>query len=200
MVESISAFEKKLDGYSEEDRKRILSAARRSRTLHEGQFRDSGESFFVHPLQVAETLLELNLDASTIAAALLHDVLEDTKMTRQELRKNFGREVDALVNGVTKIATVKAQNKNVQETETIRKMLLAMVKDIRVILIKLADKLHNMRTLEYKNERRRREIAQETLDIYAPLAGRLGISWLKDELEDLSLKHLNHETYDQIKA
>ena len=149
---------------------------------------------------MAEILLDLNLDASTVAAAFLHDVLEDTRMTRQDLRREFGREVDALVNGVTKIATVKAQNKNVQETETIRKMLLAMVKDIRVILIKLADKLHNMRTLEYKNEKRRREIAQETLDIYAPLAGRLGISWLKDELEDLALKHLNHETYDQIKA
>jgi len=200
MIETITAFEKKLENYADDDRRRILSAAKASRTLHEGQSRDSGEPYFIHPLQVAEILLEFNLDASTVAAALLHDVLEDTKMTRQDLRREFGRDVDALVNGVTKIATVKAQNKNVQETETIRKMLLAMVKDIRVILIKLADKLHNMRTLEYKNEKRRREIAQETLDIYAPLAGRLGISWLKDELEDLSLKHLNHETYDQIKT
>jgi GTP pyrophosphokinase len=200
MVQTITAFEKKLENYSDDDRKRILQAAKLSRKLHDGQQRDSGEPYFVHPLQVAEILLDLNLDASTVAAAFLHDVLEDTTVTRQDLRREFGREVDALVNGVTKIATVKAQNKNVQETETIRKMLLAMVKDIRVILIKLADKLHNMRTLEYKNEKRRREIAQETLDIYAPLAGRLGISWLKDELEDLALKHLNHETYDQIKA
>ena len=200
MVQSITAFEKRLETYSDDDRKRILQAARLSRKLHEGQYRDSGEPYFVHPLQVAEILLDLNLDGSTIAAALLHDVLEDTQVTRQDLRREFGKQVDALVNGVTKIAAVKAQNKNVQETETIRKMLLAMVKDIRVILIKLADKLHNMRTLEFKDERRRREIAQETLDIYAPLAGRLGISWLKDELEDLSLKHLNHESYDQIKA
>lgn len=200
MVQTLTAFEKRLENYSDDERKRILAAARTSRKLHEGQVRDSGEPYFVHPLQVAEVLLDMNLDSSTVAAALLHDVLEDTRMTRQDLRREFGREVEALVNGVTKIATVKAQNKNVQETETIRKMLLAMVKDIRVILIKLADKLHNMRTLEYKNEKRRREIAQETLDIYAPLAGRLGISWLKDELEDLALKHLNHETYDQIKS
>ncbi|MFP4373373.1 MAG: RelA/SpoT family protein [Spirochaetaceae bacterium] len=200
MVDTLTAFEKKLEKYGDDDRKRIVSAAKTSRTLHEGQLRDSGEPYFIHPLQVADILLDLNLDASTVAAALLHDVLEDTAMTRQDLRREFGRDVDALVNGVTKIATVKAQNKNVQETETIRKMLLAMVKDIRVILIKLADKLHNMRTLEHKDEKRRREIAQETLDIYAPLAGRLGISWLKDELEDLSLKHLNPESYNQIRA
>ncbi|MFP4205072.1 MAG: RelA/SpoT family protein [Spirochaetaceae bacterium] len=200
MVDGIKAFENKLGNYTEDERKQILAAARTSKSLHEGQLRDSGEPYFIHPLQVAEILLELNLDAATITAALLHDALEDTRMTRQDLRREFGRDVEALVNGVTKIATVKAQNRNVQETETIRKMLLAMVKDIRVILIKLADKLHNMRTLEHKNEKRRREIAQETLDIYAPLAGRLGISSLKDELEDQALKNLNRETYDQIKS
>jgi guanosine-3',5'-bis(diphosphate) 3'-pyrophosphohydrolase len=177
----------------------VLSAARKSEVLHQGQYRDSGEPYFIHPLQVAEILIEMKLDATTIASALLHDVLEDTIMTRAELKREFGRDVENLVNGVTKIALVKAQNKNVQESETIRKMLLAMVKDVRVILIKLADKLHNMRTLSYKPGPRQREIAQETLDIYAPLAGRLGISWLKDELEDLSLKHLHPDIYRSIK-
>jgi len=177
-----------------------VRAALKSEALHEGQLRESGEPYLVHPLQVAEILIGLRLDSAAVVSALLHDVVEDTHMTRQELRKEFGKEVEQLVNGVTKIATVKAQNKSVQTTETIRKMLFAMVKDIRVILIKLADKLHNMRTLEYKKEHRQRAIAQETLDIYAPLASRLGIAWLKDELQDLALKHINKEAYDQIKA
>lgn len=200
MVTTIEQFETILDSYTPEDRETIVRAAHKSRLLHEGQIRESGEPFLVHPLQVAEILIGLRLDAAAIVSALLHDVLEDTVMTRAELRQEFGKDVEQLVNGVTKIAAVKAKNKSVQTTETIRKMLFAMVKDIRVILIKLADKLHNMRTLEYKKESRRRAIAQETLDIYAPLAGRLGIAWLKDELEDLALKHINKEAYDQIKA
>ncbi len=200
MVQTIDEFKALITSYAPEDQEAIERAALKSETLHEGQLRESGEPYFVHPLQVAEILIELRLDAAAIVSALLHDVLEDTRMTRQELRKEFGKEVEQLVDGVTKIATVKAQNKSVQTTETIRKMLFAMVKDIRVILIKLADKLHNMRTLEYKKEPRRRAIAQETLDIYAPLAGRLGIAWLKDELQDLALKHINKEAYDQIKA
>lgn len=199
MIETITELQHKISSYSAPDQERILEAARLSERLHEGQYRDSGEQYFVHPLQVAEILMDMKLDAATVASALLHDVLEDTRMTRAELKRQFGREVDNLVNGVTKIAEVKAQNKSVQESETIRKMLLAMVKDVRVILIKLADKLHNMRTLQYKEGPRQREIAQETLDIYAPLAGRLGISWLKDELEDLSLKHLHPDVYQSIK-
>jgi len=198
--EALKEFSKKMQPYSAEDRNRILSAAELSQKLHEGQFRDSGEPYFSHPLEVAEILLGMRMDAASIIAALLHDVLEDTDKTRDDIRRQFGKEVELLVNGVTKISVVKAKNKNVQEAETIRKMLFAMVKDIRVILIKLADKLHNMRTLEHKNETRQRAIAQECLDIYAPLAARLGISWVKDELEDLSLKHLHRETYDQIKA
>lgn len=200
MVKTIDEFSTILDSYTPESREQIVRAAKMSARLHEGQLRESGDPYIVHPLQVAEILISLRLDASAIVSALLHDVLEDTVMTRADLRREFGKEVESLVNGVTKIAAVKAKNKSVQTTETIRKMLFAMVKDIRVILIKLADKLHNMRTLEYKKEHRRRAIAQETLDIYAPLAGRLGIAWLKDELEDLSLKHVNKEAYDQIKA
>lgn len=199
MVKTIADLEHAISSYRPPDQERILEAARLSRDLHEGQMRDSGEPYFIHPLQVAEILIDLKMDAATVVAALLHDVLEDTRMNRTDLRRRFGREVESLVQGVTKIAVVKAQNRNVQESETIRKMLLAMVKDVRVILIKLADKLHNMRTLEHKQGIRQREIAQETLDIYAPLSGRLGISWMKDELEDISLKHLQPAVYQSIK-
>ena len=199
MIQSIGELEKIVTHLTEEEQKLVVRAAKLSKKLHEGQLRESGDPYFVHPLQVAEILAEMRLDAATICGALLHDVLEDTTLTRQDLRRDFGKEVELLVNGVTKIALVKSKNKNVQESATIRKMLFAMVKDIRVILIKLADKLHNMRTLGHKKEDRQRSIAQETLDIYAPLAGRLGISWMKDELEDLSLKHLNYEMYQQIR-
>lgn len=196
----LTGFEQTIKTYSSDEQELILAAARFGAELHTGQYRNSGEEYFTHPVAVAEILVGLNLDADAIIAALLHDVLEDTKVDRNELRDRFGKDVEQLVQGVTKIASVKAKNRNLQATETIRKMLLAMVKDIRVILIKLADKLHNMRTLEFKNAERRRAIALECLDIYAPLAGRLGISWLKDELEDLSLKHLHPDTYSQIKA
>ncbi len=200
MVKNIEEFSAKLSDYTALEREQIIAACDHAQKLHSEQLRDSGEPYFIHPLQVAEILVDIRMDARTVMAALLHDVLEDTLITRQDLRRDYGREVESLVNGVTKINIVKAKNKNVQEAETIRKMLFAMVKDIRVILIKLADKLHNMRTLQFKTEPRRKAIAQECLDIYAPLAERLGISGLKDELEDLSLKHLNREAYEQIKA
>ena len=153
----------------------------------------------IHPLNVASILVDLRMDADVVIAALLHDVLEDTDARRADLRKEFGREVEALVQGVTKISILRGRTRSVQHAETIRKMLFAMVKDLRVILIKLADKLHNMRTLGFLDEEDRRRIAQETIDIYAPLAGRLGISRIKDELEDLSLKHLQPQVYDQIR-
>ena len=199
MIETIDDLSRAISAYTADEQTQILRAAEHSDRLHQGQLRDSGEPYFIHPLQVAEILIGIRLDATTVIAALLHDVLEDTKLNRGQLRELFGREVEGLVDGVTKIAPVKAKNRNVQESETIRKMLLAMVKDVRVILIKLADKLHNMRTLGHKKGPRKRQIAQETLDIYAPLAGRLGISWLKDELEDLSLKHLQPDIYRAIK-
>ena len=153
----------------------------------------------IHPLNVASILVDLRMDPDAVIAALLHDVLEDTDARRADLRKEFGREVEALVQGVTKISILRGRTRSSQHAETIRKMLFAMVKDLRVILIKLADKVHNMRTLGYLAEEDRRRIAQETLDIYAPLAGRLGISRIKDELEDLSLKHLQPQVYDQIR-
>jgi len=200
MAEKLEDFERKLDAYPLEERGRILEAVHWAEELHKDQLRASGEPYFIHPLQVAEILVDAHIDYQSVIAALLHDVLEDTEASRQELRGRFGREVESLVNGVTKISILRAKNKSIQEAETIRKMLFAMIKDIRVILIKLADKLHNMRTLEFLPEGRRKSIAAECLDIYAPLAGRLGIGWIKAELEDLSLKHLQRHTYDQIKA
>jgi guanosine-3',5'-bis(diphosphate) 3'-pyrophosphohydrolase len=185
--------------YKDDQADLIFRAAKTSENLHKGQKRASGEPYFIHPLRVGEILIDMNLDAETVAAGLLHDVLEDTEFSNQKLEESFGTQVELLVEGVTKINIINAKHKNVQEAETIRKMLLAMTKDIRVILIKLADKLHNMSTLEHLMPHRKKAIAQECLDIYAPMAGRLGISWLKAELEDLALKHLNSDAYYQIK-
>ncbi|MFP4384051.1 MAG: RelA/SpoT family protein [Spirochaetia bacterium] len=193
-------FREIISQYSPEEQELIFKALDMAESKHKFQVRESGEPYIIHPMEVARILVSMRMDAQTVMAALLHDLLEDTNATRNEIRSAFGREVENLVNGLTKISLVRAKNKSVQEAETIRKMLIAMVKDIRVILIKLADKLHNMRTLYHKNsEERQKAIATECLDIYAPLAGRLGISWLKDELEDLSLKHLNPNVFEQIK-
>ncbi len=177
----------------------VRRAASKAEILHQGQKRASGEPYFIHPLEVAEILWDMQMDSVTLAAAFLHDTLEDTSLSRTELREQFGKEVESLVFGVTKIDIVKTKNKNAAEAETIRKMLFAMVKDIRIILIKLADKLHNMRTLQHKPVDKQKSTAHDTLDIFAPLAARLGISWMKDELEDLSLKFLHPEVYQQIK-
>lgn len=177
----------------------IVRAARWSEQQHIGQTRQSGEPYVIHPIRVAEILAGLCMDHHTIQAGLLHDVLEDTSISRQELKELFGSEVEMLVNGVTKINIVNAKNRNVQESETIRKMFFAMVRDIRVILIKLADKRHNMSTLQYMPKDKQKRIARECLDIYAPIAGKLGIYSLKSELEDLSLKFISPDVYYQIK-
>ena len=200
VAELLTYFVEKLSAYAPEDRKLILSAADRARGLHGEQKRASGDPFFIHPLSVASILVDINMDAQGVIAALLHDVLEDTETSKAMLRKEFGREVESLVQGVTKISVLRGRSsRSLQHAETIRKMLFAMVRDVRVILIKLADKLHNMRTLAYLPPEDRARIALETLDIYAPLAGRLGISRIKDELEDLSLKHLQPAVYEQIR-
>ena len=193
-------FARILSDYNESDREVILKAAHWAQALHSGQKRASGEPYIIHPLNVAKILIGLQLDATAITAALLHDVLEDTIVTRQEIYEKFGRDVEHLVNGVTKINIVNVKNKSVQERETIRKMILAMDKDIRVILIKLADKRHNMNTLQYMREDKQKRIARECLDIYAPLAGKLGIYTIKTELEDLSLKFLKPDIYGEIKT
>ncbi len=165
---------------------------------HEGQFRQSGEPFVSHPLAVAEILAELGMDTDTIIAGLLHDVIEDTDLTMDEIQKEFSPQISKLVDGVTKLKNLEFKSYEEQQAESLRKMFLAMAADIRVIIIKLADRLHNMRTLKYQSENKQIEKAKETLEIYAPLAHRLGINAIKWELEDLSLKFLNPDEYFEI--
>ncbi|ODA41765.1 bifunctional (p)ppGpp synthetase/guanosine-3',5'-bis(diphosphate) 3'-pyrophosphohydrolase [Desulfosporosinus sp. BG] len=168
---------------------------------HRNQLRNSGEDYILHPLEVAQILVELEMDEATIAAALLHDVVEDTDFTIVDIEKEFGSEIALLVDGVTKLGRLEYKSKMEQQVENLRKMFLAMAKDIRVILIKLADRLHNMRTLKYHSVQKQKEIAQETLEIFAPLANRLGIFRIKWELEDLSFRYLKpQEYYDLVEG
>ncbi len=167
---------------------------------HETQKRLSGEPYIIHPLSVAIILAQLGMDASSVAAALLHDTVEDTSITHEDIIAQFGETIAELVEGVTKIGKVSISTKEQQQAENIRKMLIAMSRDIRVIIIKLADRLHNMRTLMFKQEQRRREIALETLEIYAPIAHRLGIRPIKEELEDLAISYLDPVAYDDISS
>jgi GTP pyrophosphokinase len=166
-----------------------------SAKVHQGQIRLSGEPYLIHPMEVAAILADLRLDVQTVATGLLHDTLEDTLTTFQELETIFGVEIANLVDGVTKISKIHFKTKEESQAENFRKMLLAMANDIRVILVKLADRLHNMRTLQYQPEVKQRSIARETLDIYAPMANRLGISWIKSELEDLSFRYHTPDLY-----
>jgi GTP diphosphokinase / guanosine-3',5'-bis(diphosphate) 3'-diphosphatase len=168
---------------------------------HRNQLRNSGEDYILHPLEVAQILTDLEMDEATIAAALLHDVVEDTSFTIADIEKEFGSEIALLVDGVTKLGRIEYKSKVEQQVENLRKMFLAMAKDIRVILIKLADRLHNMRTLKYHSVEKQKEIAQETLEIFAPLANRLGIFRIKWELEDLSFRYLKpQEYYDLVEG
>src|SRR5829696_4847208 len=166
---------------------------------HKGQVRHSGEPYMVHPLEVADFLADLKLDVVAIAAGLLHDVVEDTLTTIEVIAERFGPEVAHVVEGVTKIGAIPFQSSEQRQAENFRKMLLAMVDDIRVILVKLADRVHNMRTLHHLPEERRVRIAQETLDIYAPIANRLGMSKLKNELEELSFRYLEPQAYEGLR-
>jgi GTP pyrophosphokinase len=177
------------------DRAYIFSAR-----VHDGQVRLSGEPYLSHPLEVAYILANMNMDTVSIAAALLHDVIEDTHATPEEIKAIFGDEVLHIVSGVTKLSAITFNSSEERQAESIRRMLLAMADDIRVILIKLADRLHNMRTLQYQKEHKQKLIAKETLDIYAPLAARLGIQWIKKELQDTSFKYLLPEEYNTMEA
>ena len=154
-----------------------------SARVHEGQVRLSGEPYLSHPLEVAYILATMKLDSVCISAGLLHDVLEDTSATEDDLQDMFGEEVLKIVKGLTKLSALPYNSAQARQADSIRKMILAMADDIRVILIKLVDRLHNMRTLEYQKEHKKQRIARETMDIYAPIAARLGIYWIKSELE-----------------
>ena len=183
---------------TESERNDIIKAYQIADEAHRGQVRLSGEPYIMHPLSVAVILASLGMDQASIIAALLHDTVEDTAMTYSEVKKQFGETIADLVDGVTKIGKVPLQTKEEQQAENVRKMLIAMSRDIRVIIIKLADRLHNMRTLMFKPEQRRREIARETSEIYAPIAHRLGIRAIKEELEDLSISYLDPVAYHEI--
>src|SRR5919112_628357 len=166
---------------------------------HKGQLRHSGEPYLVHPLEVADLLADMRLDVVAIAAGLLHDIVEDTQTPIERIRELFGADVAHVVEGVTKLGAIQFSSSEERQAENFRKMLLAMVDDIRVILVKLADRLHNMRTLHHLPEERRIKIAQETRDIYAPIANRLGMSKIKNELEDLAFKYLESKPYEALR-
>jgi GTP pyrophosphokinase len=166
---------------------------------HKGQLRSSGEPYIIHPVGVAQTLAELRLDLSSIVTGLLHDTVEDTHATLEQIEDEFGKDIAELVDGVTKLSQITFKTSEEKQAENFRKMILAMAKDIRVILVKLADRLNNMRTLEHLNPLKQKIIAQETLDIYAPIANRLGIGWIKIELEDLCLRYLHPEVYYKLR-
>src|SRR5246500_5002514 len=181
-----------------DDLELIRKAYEFSQKHHAGQTRASGQPYLVHPLEVALVLAEMKMDPVAIAAGLLHDSVEDTSVTIVDLRKEFGEQVAHIVEGVTKISKIDFATREEQQAENLRKMMLAMVDDIRVILIKLADRLHNMRTLEHLPEDRRHKIAEETLEIYAPIAHRLGMGKIRGELEDLGFRFLDPLGYEQV--
>src|SRR5690348_2994492 len=165
---------------------------------HDGQTRASGEPYLIHPLEVAIVLADLKLDSTAISAGLLHDAIEDTPVTHEDVRREFGSQVVHIVEGVTKIDKIDFASREERQAENVRKMVLAMVDDIRVVLIKLADRLHNMRTLQHLPEERRQNVAKETLEIYAPLAHRLGMGKVRGELEDLAFRYVDPIGYEQV--
>src|SRR5690348_1200456 len=181
-----------------DDLELVRKAYEFSQKNHAGQTRASGEPYLVHPLGVAKVLAEMKMDAVAISAGLLHDSVEDTSVTIVDIRKEFGEQVAHIVEGVTKISQIDFATREEQQAENLRKMMLAMVDDIRVVLIKLADRLHNMRTLEHLAPERQQKIAKETLEIYGPIAHRLGMGKIRGELEDLGFRYTDPITYEQV--
>lgn len=171
-----------------------------SASVHQGQIRLSGEPYLTHPMEVAGILASMKLDAATIVTGLLHDTIEDTLASPEQIRESFGEEVEFLVQGLTKISKITFSSRVEQQAENFRKMILAMSADIRILLVRLADRIHNMRTLQFQTPEKRRFIAEETLELYAPLANRLGINWMKVELEDLAFRYLHEEEYNELVA
>ncbi len=203
----MNEYEKKdLDGLlehlnaqnNEYDLKLITKAYEFCVACHKGQKRQTQEDYYIHPLAVAKIIATLGMDSESVTAALLHDVVEDTAVKIEYIEKEFGADVALLVDGVTRIGRISISSKEQEQAESLRKMLIAMGKDIRVIIIKLADRLHNMRTIDAMPDQKQRDKSLETLEIYAPIAHRLGISWVKEELEDLAIKHLDPVAYDEI--
>jgi GTP pyrophosphokinase len=189
----------KIKSYMDEpDLEMVKKAYQYAERAHQEQFRVSGEPFVEHPLGVAIILADLELDIVSIVASLLHDVVEDTGISSEEIEREFGSEVAHIVDGVTKLTRMQFKTKEDQQAESLRKMFVAMAEDIRVVLIKLADRLHNMRTLNYLKKEKRKEKSRETLEIYAPLAHRLGMSKIKWELEDLSFRYLKPDMYYEV--
>ena len=199
-VEQLYAeLEAKIREYRPKDDLAALQKAFRfASKYHEGQTRDSGEPYMAHPVMVAHILADMRMDVVAMETGLLHDVVEDTSVTVEQVRKEFGPEVARCVDGVTKLTKLDVFSAEDRQAESVRKMLLAMVEDIRVILVKLADRIHNMRTLGYLSPERRERIARETIEIYAPIAHRLGMGKVRGELEDLAFQHLEPDAYQEI--
>ena len=187
-----------ISDYSINEKKQILKSYKLASELHHGQMRESGEPYIIHPLSVAYILAEMHADADTISAGLLHDTIEDCNITQEDIKELFNKDVASLVNGVTKLAKMNFSSKEEQNSANTRKIITSLTEDVRIIIIKLADRLHNMRTLEHKKEFKQKENALETMDIYVPLAYYIGAYRLKSELEDLSLKYLKPEVYKNI--
>ena len=181
-----------------EDLEMIKKAYIYSATVHQGQVRLSGEPYLTHPMEVAGILADMKMDAATIISGLLHDTVEDTLTTSAQIENEFGKDVAFLVSGLTKLSLISFGSQEERQAENFRKMILAMSSDIRILLVRLADRIHNMRTLQYQTPDKRIYIARETIDVYAPLANRLGINWMKTELEDLSFQHLSPEAYNEL--
>ena len=198
MLEMERILEKIKQYYPAKDEEMLVRAYHYAEEAHSNQKRASGEPYFIHPCEVADILMGLGLDAATIAAAFLHDVIEDTDCTAEDIKREFGDEVLTLVSSITKLEKIVFKSKEDENAENFRKIFVAMAKDVRVIILKLADRLHNMRSLNFLSSERQKRMATETLDIYAPLAGRLGISQIKCELEDLCLKYLDPESYEYL--
>ena len=201
ILEQYTALENKVLAYTPNlDKARLFDAFTYADNAHASQQRKDGSPYITHPLAVADLVADLELDPDSVIAALLHDTIEDTGATHEDVAKRFGEPVAELVEGVTKLTRVQYASREEKQMENLRKMLLAMSKDIRVILIKICDRLHNMRTMQYQSPKKQREKALETMEIYAPLAHRLGMQRIKWELEDLSLKYLDPVGYNDIKT